>query len=90
MFDRDNHATRERDSLIKDYDTVLRESAILTTFAGILFAFLLDTEQAISNDKDTSTISRNNYSNDLIADILSANIVLLYNSSEYHGKTNRI
>lgn len=28
--------------LVRDYDTVLRESALLTTFAGILFGFLLN------------------------------------------------
>jgi hypothetical protein len=33
---------REEDGLIQDYDTILRESALLTTFAGILFGFLLD------------------------------------------------
>jgi hypothetical protein len=33
---------REEDSLIQDYDTILKESALLTTFAGILFGFLLD------------------------------------------------
>jgi len=29
------------DRLIRDYDTILKESALLTTFSGILFAFLL-------------------------------------------------
>jgi hypothetical protein len=32
----------EEDGLIQDYDTILKESALLTTFAGILFGFLLD------------------------------------------------
>ena len=31
-----------RDSLVKDYGTVLRESALLTTFSGLLFGFLLN------------------------------------------------
>jgi hypothetical protein len=32
-----------RDRLVQDYGTVLRESAVLTTFAGILFGFLFNT-----------------------------------------------
>lgn len=32
-----------RDGLVQDYGTVLRESAVLTTFAGILFGFLFNT-----------------------------------------------
>lgn len=32
-----------RDKLVQDYGTVLRESAVLTTFAGILFGFLFNT-----------------------------------------------
>ena len=31
-----------RDRLVEDYGSVLRESAVLTTFAGILFGFLLE------------------------------------------------
>jgi hypothetical protein len=31
-----------KDRLIRDYDTVLKEGAILTSFAGILFGFLLN------------------------------------------------
>jgi hypothetical protein len=31
------------DRLVEDYGTVLRESAVLTTFAGILFGFLFNT-----------------------------------------------
>ncbi len=43
MFDHnDDDITRKEDRLIKDYDTILKESALLTTFAGILFGFLLD------------------------------------------------
>jgi hypothetical protein len=33
---------KKKDQLIQDYDTILKESALLTTFAGILFGFLLD------------------------------------------------
>jgi hypothetical protein len=33
---------KKKDQLILDYDTILKESALLTTFAGILFGFLLD------------------------------------------------
>ena len=43
MFDHnDDDITRKEDRLIKDYDTILKESALLTTFAGILFGFLLE------------------------------------------------
>jgi hypothetical protein len=38
---RDDDAARDR--LVRDYGTVLRESAVLTTFAGILFGFLFNT-----------------------------------------------
>jgi Family of unknown function (DUF6328) len=31
-----------RDALVKDYGTALRESALLTTFSGFLFGFLLN------------------------------------------------
>jgi uncharacterized protein DUF6328 len=30
------------DRLVRDYDTIIKESALLTTFSGILFAFLLN------------------------------------------------
>ena len=32
----------DNDRLTKDYDTILKESALLTTFTGILFGFLLN------------------------------------------------
>jgi hypothetical protein len=32
----------KKDRLLSDYDTVLRESAVLTTFGGFLFGFLLN------------------------------------------------
>jgi ABC-type uncharacterized transport system permease subunit len=31
-----------RDNLLRDYNSILRESAVLTTFSGILFGFLLN------------------------------------------------
>lgn len=31
-----------KDKLLRDYDTVLKESTLLTTFGGILFGFLLN------------------------------------------------
>jgi len=31
----------KKDRLFRDYDTVLKESAVLTTFDGVLFGFLL-------------------------------------------------
>lgn len=40
--DDDDNTKRKEDSLTQDYDTILRESALLTTFAGILFGFLLE------------------------------------------------
>ena len=36
----DDDVTKDR--LFRDYDTVLKESAILTTFGGFLFGFLLN------------------------------------------------
>jgi Family of unknown function (DUF6328) len=38
----DDDKTRKEDRLTQDYDTVLKESSLLTTFAGILFGFLLE------------------------------------------------
>lgn len=35
------------DRLVEDYGTVLRESAVLTTFAGILFGFLFNTSVSL-------------------------------------------
>lgn len=32
----------KKDRLSRDYDTILKESAILTTFCGVLFGFLLN------------------------------------------------
>ena len=43
MFDHnDDDVTRKEDRLAQGYDTILKESALLTTFAGILFGFLLE------------------------------------------------
>ena len=44
MFDHhhDKENKEERDRLIQDYDTIVRESALLTTTGGILFGFLLN------------------------------------------------
>ncbi len=42
MFDySDKEKKEEKDRLIRDYDTIVRESALLTTSGGILFGFLL-------------------------------------------------
>jgi hypothetical protein len=38
----DDDATRKEDRISQDYDTILKESALLTIFAGILFGFLLE------------------------------------------------
>jgi hypothetical protein len=40
----------ERDRLLKDYDSVIRESALLTTFTGILFGFLLTISVEAANE----------------------------------------
>jgi len=37
----DEEVKKENDRLIQHYDTILKESALLATFAGILFGFLL-------------------------------------------------
>jgi hypothetical protein len=42
MDDVNGNEKRKEDRLVRDYDTVLRENALLTTFAGILFGFLLN------------------------------------------------
>jgi hypothetical protein len=44
---RDDDAAK--DGLVRDYGTVLRESAVLTTFAGILFGFLFNTSVTVSD-----------------------------------------
>ncbi|MGC2682758.1 MAG: DUF6328 family protein, partial [Candidatus Nitrosopolaris sp.] len=41
MYHHDEDAKKEKDRLIEHYDTILKESALLATFAGILFGFLL-------------------------------------------------
>jgi hypothetical protein len=51
LFDHnDDDVTRKEDRLAQGYDTILKESALLTTFAGILFGFLL--EISINTPKD--------------------------------------
>jgi hypothetical protein len=39
VWDRDED---DPDHLLRDYDSVIRESALLTTFSGVLFGFLLE------------------------------------------------
>ncbi|HZD33782.1 MAG TPA: DUF6328 family protein [Nitrososphaeraceae archaeon] len=41
---------QDRDILVKDYDTILKEAALLTTFSGILFGFLLNISVTASQD----------------------------------------
>jgi len=41
LFHNDEDGKKEKDRLIQHYDTILKESALLATFAGILFGFLL-------------------------------------------------
>ena len=46
----------DKDRLLRDYDSVIRESALLTTFTGILFGFLLSI--SISSASEFSIINR--------------------------------
>ena len=41
LFHDDEDVKKDKDRLIEHYDTILKESALLATFAGILFGFLL-------------------------------------------------
>jgi hypothetical protein len=41
LFHNDEDVKKEKDRLIQHYDTILKESALLATVAGILFGFLL-------------------------------------------------
>jgi Family of unknown function (DUF6328) len=41
---------RFNDGLTRDYDTILKEAALLTTFTGILFGFLLNISVTALND----------------------------------------
>jgi hypothetical protein len=41
---------RNDDSLTRDYDTILKEAALLTTFTGILFGFLLNISVTALNE----------------------------------------
>lgn len=42
LSDNNDKEKRRKDDLVKDYGAVLRESAILTSFSGFLFGFLLN------------------------------------------------
>jgi hypothetical protein len=58
MDDRNNKNTSipqlDKDRLIKDYDTILKEAALLTTFTGVLFGFLLNISITSSQHLDFS------------------------------------
>jgi Family of unknown function (DUF6328) len=41
LFADDEDVQKDEDRLIEHYDTILKESALLATFAGILFGFFL-------------------------------------------------
>jgi hypothetical protein len=60
MFDVDKDKVKEKenekDGLILGYDTIVRESALLTTTGGILFGFLLDI--SINSQESFSLINR--------------------------------
>ncbi len=40
--DEEDWSISNKDKLIEDYDSVLRESALMTTVAGIVFGFILN------------------------------------------------
>lgn len=48
----DKNDGKTTDRLLRDYDAVLRESALLTTFSGILFGFLLNISINVPSDFD--------------------------------------
>jgi hypothetical protein len=52
----DREKREERDRLIQDYDTIVKESSLLTTAGGILFGFLLSI--AINAPEGFSLINR--------------------------------
>ena len=58
MFDdySDREKREEKDRLIQDYDTIVKESSLLTTAGGILFGFLLSI--AINAPEGFSLINR--------------------------------
>ncbi len=58
MFDsnKDKEREKEEDRLILRYDSIVRESALLTTMGGILFGFLLDI--SINSPESFSLINR--------------------------------
>ena len=58
MFDsnKEKEKKKEEDRLILGYDTIVRESALLTTTGGILFGFLLDI--SINGQESFSSINR--------------------------------
>ena len=54
--DIDKEKQKEEDRLILGYDTIVRESALLTATGGILFGFLLDI--SINTPEDFSSINK--------------------------------
>jgi hypothetical protein len=54
--DKEKEKEEEEDRLIRGYDTIVRESALLTTTGGILFGFLLDI--SINSQESFSPINR--------------------------------
>jgi hypothetical protein len=46
----------DKDGLLKDYDSIIRESSLLTTFTGILFGFLLTI--SVASESEFSLINR--------------------------------
>jgi hypothetical protein len=49
LVDKDKDEKGRKDDLVKDYGAVLRESAILTSFSGLLFGFLLNISISFSS-----------------------------------------
>ncbi|MGI0101822.1 MAG: DUF6328 family protein [Nitrosotalea sp.] len=52
MSDKDGNENTDKDKLISDYGSIIRESALLTTFSAFLFGFLLNISIAYSSGFD--------------------------------------
>ncbi len=52
LSDKDGNENTDKDKLISDYGSIIRESALLTTFSAFLFGFLLNISIAYSSGFD--------------------------------------
>lgn len=51
-----DNGDKDSDRLLKDYDSIIRESSLLTTFSGFLFGFLLNI--SVTAPEELSIINR--------------------------------